>query len=170
MSAPVAGIPPGRFGTDAGEAEHAGAFQKERALLGKQQRKSRQVDLTRIDFGFAEVGVECGRELQTRREVVEHIETGLPAEVVSARPAEMQPPAREEWAEIEPDALRQTVEVCDLTRFGYLKKLRFESSARPAIVLELPIDAASDVESPDTSVCWKAEALERNRKLRDPTL
>ena len=39
---------------------------KNDALLGKQQREARQVDLARVDFGFAEVGVEGRGQLQAR--------------------------------------------------------------------------------------------------------
>ena len=60
-SAPVAGNAARRLGPGAREAEDAGAFEEKRALLRKQQRETRQVDLPRIDFRFAEVGVERRR-------------------------------------------------------------------------------------------------------------
>ena len=79
----------------AGEAEHAGAFQKERALLGKQQREARQVDLPRVDFGLAEVGVERAGQLQAGRDVVEQVEPRLAVDVVVPSPPKCsQRPAR----------------------------------------------------------------------------
>ena len=39
------------------EIEHARAFEKERALLGKEEWKTSKVHLPLIDFGFCKVGV-----------------------------------------------------------------------------------------------------------------
>ena len=66
-----------RLGSGAGEGEDAGPFEKERSLLGKEQREARQVDLTGVHFGLAEVGVERRRQLQARRDVVEDVEAGF---------------------------------------------------------------------------------------------
>ena len=77
-----AGNAAGRFGTRARKAEDTGPLEEERALLRKQQRKARQIDLTRVHFGFAEVGIEGCREPQARRDAVEEIETGLAGEVI----------------------------------------------------------------------------------------
>ena len=132
-------MPPGRFRARAGKAEDAGPFEEERALFREQQRKARQIDLTRVHFGLAEVGIERRRQPQARRDAVEEIEAGLAGEVVFPS-RDTEPPAGEKWTEIEPDALREAVEVRDLSGFGHLKELRVEPCARPAIVFELAID------------------------------
>ena len=139
-----------RFRAGARKAEDAGAFEKERALLGKQQREAREIDLARIDFRLAEIGVERRRQPEARRDAVEDIEAGLAAEVVVVVAAcQVQPSPGEERTQIQPDPLREPAEVRDFTGFGYLKKLRVEARARPPIVLELARDGSSDVEAPD---------------------
>src|SRR5262249_25061694 len=53
-----------------GEAERARGLQKERALFGKEERETRQVDLPVVHFGFGEVSVEGRRPFEVRRDVV----------------------------------------------------------------------------------------------------
>ena len=84
--------------------------------------------------------------------------------------ADVQPAAGEKRADVEADALRQAREVGDLARLGQLIELRIQTSARPAVLLQLSIDVAGDVEAPHRPPGRKAQALERNRELRDPSL
>ena len=59
------------------EGEDVVAFEKERALLGKEQRKSRQVRAPRVDFGFGEVGVDRQRREHVRAEPLRDVEARL---------------------------------------------------------------------------------------------
>ena len=58
----------------AGEVEEGRAVEEEVALLGKEQREAREVDLPLIDFGLREVGVDGEVGPQQRRQVVEEVD------------------------------------------------------------------------------------------------
>ena len=157
-----------RFRARAREAEDTRPLQEERSLLGKQHGEARQVDLARVDFRFAEVGVDGRGQLQAGRDVVEHVEAGLAVAVAPAAGA--QQPPREERADVETDPLRQADEIGDLARLRHLVELRVQPRAGPAVLLQLSIDVPGDVEAPHRLSGRKAQALERNRELRDPSL
>jgi len=55
---------------EAREVEKRGAFEKEPALLGKEQRVLREIDLPLIDFGLREVRVDGEIGAQRRRDAV----------------------------------------------------------------------------------------------------
>ncbi len=155
-----------RLRSGAGEPEHTRALQEERPLLRKEHREAREVDLPRVDFGFAEIGVERGRQLQAGGDVVERVETGLPFRVAVA--VDAKPAAREERAEIEPDPLRQAGKIRDLACLGHLVELCVQPRTRPAVLFQLPVDVTGDVEAPNGPAGGETKALERNRELRDP--
>ena len=144
-SAPVAGMPPGDIRAGAGEAEHAGAFQEERAFLGKQQREPRQVDLARIDFCFAEVGVERAGQLQAGCDVVEQVQARLAAGIVRPALAECsQRPARNgRRSRPMPWVSPSRLVICPAS--DTCRNWCLETRARPAVVFELPVDAAGKV-------------------------
>src|SRR5207253_10902258 len=54
------------------DVEDAGALEKERPLLRKEERKPRQIDLTNVRLGLREVGVDRDRRIQIRCEVFEN--------------------------------------------------------------------------------------------------
>ena len=75
------------------EREDVGAFEEERALLGKEQRKPRQVRAARVDFGFGEVGVDGDRGEHVRAEPLGDVEARLELAVdVGVDGAGMPPP------------------------------------------------------------------------------
>ena len=51
-------MPPAGSGPVLAKLKTPAPSRKNDALLGKQQREARQVDLPRVDLGLAEVGVE----------------------------------------------------------------------------------------------------------------
>ena len=61
----------------AGEVEERRAVEEEVAALGKEEREARQVDLTLIDLGLREVGVDGQVCADSRRRVVEEVEPGV---------------------------------------------------------------------------------------------
>ena len=61
-------------------------------------------------------------------------------------------------------------ETGDLPRFRHLRERRVEAGAGPAVLFELAIDVAGDVEAPHRARLREAEALERDRELGDPAL
>src|SRR5205823_4020232 len=131
-------------GPRAREAENPSALEKECALLGEEQGEARQIDLARVHFGFAEVGIERRRQLEIGRDVVEQVEPWLASHVVQSGPTDMQPPTREERTQVEADPLAQLAQVGELTCLGHLEKLRLQKSARPPVILELSVDRARD--------------------------
>ena len=75
------------------ERENVAALEKERALLGKEQRKPRQVRPARVDLGFGEVGIDRGRGEHVGAEPLRHVEARLKLAVdVGADGAGMPPP------------------------------------------------------------------------------
>ncbi len=59
-----------RRGLPAAEIESPGIFQKKGAFLREKHRKAREVDLPPVYFRFSKVGIDRGRELQIRREII----------------------------------------------------------------------------------------------------
>ncbi len=75
------------------EREDVVALEKERALLGKEQRKPRQVGAPRVDLGFGEVGVDGQRRQHVRAEPLRDVEARLKLAVDRRAGAGMPPPA-----------------------------------------------------------------------------
>src|SRR5206468_11536240 len=64
-----------RAAGQARDIEHTGALEEEGPLLWKEQRKTRQIDLTDVRLGLGEVRVHGDRGVQVRRQVLENVET-----------------------------------------------------------------------------------------------
>src|SRR4030095_13895025 len=60
----------------AGEIEKERPIEKEIALLWKQQREAREIDLPLVDFRLGKVGVHRQIGSKARRDAIEHIEAG----------------------------------------------------------------------------------------------
>ena len=159
-----------RLGSRAGEAEDAGPFEEERPLLGKQQREARQVDLPRVHFGLAEVGVERRRQLQARRDVVEDVEAGFCAEARRPRRrcAASVPARNGRTSRPMPCVSPSRFVICPASDTCRNCVSRRAADQRPSSSLR--VDGARDVEAPDVLAGGKAQALERNGELGDPSL
>ena len=59
------------------EREDVGTFEEERALLGKEQRESREIRAPRVDFCFGEIGVDRQRREDARSQSLIDVEAGL---------------------------------------------------------------------------------------------
>ena len=115
-----------RIDAGRGKVEDAGILQEERPFLGKEDGETREIDLPCIHFRLAEVGVRGDGQLETRGDVVEHVQSRLSGDRVAAG-VRTRPEPRDERADIEAGALRQAFEIRDLARFGDLEELLFEN-------------------------------------------
>ena len=98
-------------------------LQKKRPFLGKQQGKTRQVDLAGVHFRFAKVRVYGYGQFQTGSEIVEHVESRFAGDGVLSTCASMQPAPPRERLDIETDALREAFKIRDFARLRNIKEL-----------------------------------------------
>ena len=82
----------------------------------------------------------------------------------------MIPAPGDEGPDIQAEALLEAFEARNLPRLRDLNELGVETSSRPANLLELPLDLAADVESPDRALRREVQTLEGDGELRAPAL
>ena len=66
--------------------------------------------------------------------------------------------------------MRQAFEIRDLARFGDLEELCLKTCPRPAVLLQLALNGATDVEAPDGLARREAQGLERDGEFRAPPI
>ena len=76
----------------AGEVEERRAVEKEVALLGEEQRITREIGLPLIDFGLCEIGVDGEVGAQQRRRVKKRSMPALPSPFMRGIAAAGRPP------------------------------------------------------------------------------
>jgi hypothetical protein len=135
---------------------------KKKRFSGKKHREAGQVDLSHVDLGLGEVGVDRERRVQVRTQLLGGIQAEL-AVVFGvgllgrrAQPRDVGRADRQAEAEIE---VRQIREPAGAAR---LVDQVVAVGARPAAGLLQALHAALDVESPGVEVGPVAQALDRN--------
>ena len=144
-------------------------FEEERALLGKEQRKPRQVGAPRVDFGFGEVGVDRARREHVRADALADVEARLKV-AFDARVAAPEcrrrrsPPAGRVSPTPRSKSGRSVSSPARLVCVIWYWRVR----RRPAIGFEPPLNAALDVELPLVQAGLEGERLHRNPDLGAP--
>ena len=146
------------------DVEDPGAFEKECALLGKEQRKPREIDLTDVGFRFGEVGVDSDCGIQVRREVLEDVEAArqLTTSVSVA--------TRHIWSDVQPEALPNPLEAFETAGLREVPDPDVLARRRPAIGFLAALDLPFDIESPYGLARLEAERLEWDLDFGSPSL
>ena len=157
-----------RVRVDAAESEERRVLREERALLRKEKREAAEVDLTLVDLGVGEVGVDRERGGERRRDVPDEIEAGIKLEALFAgRRIGVAHEARVRF-HIEAATLTQAGDAAEFANIGQRERALGAGKTGPAHRLLFAADGASDVEAPRGVGGIEREALHWNRKLGAP--
>ena len=149
------------------EVELVGAFQEERAFLGKEQRELRQIDLPRVDFGLGKIGVDGDHASELRGHVVADIDAG---------PTRERPIGRDEV----PGPLRERVRVdreagaCTESRYleragaAEIRQTRVERRPAPSQRLPLSRNIPFSIESPRAELRVESNGIHGDCDLCGP--
>ena len=141
------------------EPEDIVSLEEERALLGKEERKPREVRAPRVDFGFRKVRVDGQRRDHVRAEPLRDVQARLklsvdiivrcrhPAAGCNGRP------------DGEPTTQIELRQPSDQPGAARLRDLILTRRKRPSIGFELPLNPSLDVEVPFAQVGIEAEGL-----------